>query len=77
MTQGASEPQPDWWDDELDDLVQDCVAVFGEAAVDDTVVRLTERHCAIDADDVPVPDALVPILVDALKAECRRLLTPH
>jgi len=77
MVPRLSERVPDWWDDALDGLVKRCAAVFGEDAVDEAVVRVTERHCAIDADDVPVPEALVPILVEAIKAECRRLLTPH
>lgn len=77
MRPGNVELVPDWWDDELDALVQHCVAVFGEDAVDETVVRVTERHCAIDADEVPMPEAIVPLLVEAIKAECRRLLRPH
>ena len=77
MPLGNVEPVPDWWDEELDALVQHCVAVFGEDAVDETVVRVTERHCAIDADAVPMPEAIVPLLVEAIKAECRRLLRPH
>jgi len=76
MTQPVSEPGPDWWDDELDALVKHCVAVFGEDATDDTVVRLTERHCG-DIDDTPVQEAFMPLLVEALKAELRRRLTPH
>jgi hypothetical protein len=74
----ASEPDPDWWDDELDALLKQCVAVFGEDATDDIVVRWTERHFEQTVvDDLPVRDALVPMLVEAIKAECRRLLRPH
>jgi hypothetical protein len=57
----SQKPAPDWWDDELDRLMKQCVAVFGEDATDDIVVRLTERHCAeIDVEDIPVREALVP-----------------
>jgi hypothetical protein len=76
MTQPVSEPALDWWDDELDALVKHCVVVFGEDATDDTVVRLTERHCS-DIDDAPVREAFMPVLIEALKAEFRRRLTPH
>jgi hypothetical protein len=78
MTLRVSEPVPDWWDDELDVLLKRCVAVFGEDVADDTVVRVTEHYCRdIDVDDEPVRTAFVPILVEALKAEFRRWLTPH
>ena len=79
ITQRVSEPVPDWWDDELDVLVKQCVVVFGEDATDDTVVRVAE-YCrgGIDMDDAPaLAEALVPILVETLKAEFRRVLTPH
>jgi hypothetical protein len=76
MTLRVSEPVPDWWDDELDVLLQRSVAVFGEDATDDTVVRMTEYYCH-DVGDVPVREALVPVLVESLKAEFRRVLTPH
>jgi hypothetical protein len=76
MTLPVSEPVPDWWDDELDALLQQCVAVFGEDATDDTVVRVTEHYCG-DISDPPVRDAFLPILVETLKAEFRRRLMPH
>jgi len=76
MTQPVSEPVPDWWDDELDALVKHCVAVFGQDVADDTVVRLTELHYT-DLDEAPIPEALLPLLVETLKAEFRRRLTPH
>lgn len=76
MTRGVSEPVPDWWDDELDLLMQRSLAVFGEDATDDTVVRMTEYY-GHDVDDVPIREALVPVLVESLKAEFRRVLTPH
>jgi hypothetical protein len=69
----VSEPVPNWWDDELDALLKDCV-VFGEDATDDTIVRVTEHYCN-GKDRIPIP--FVPILVEAIKAEVRRLLTPH
>jgi hypothetical protein len=54
------------------------VAVFGEDATDDVVARLTTHHWKVlNIDDAPVRDALIPVLVEAIKAECRRLLTPH
>jgi hypothetical protein len=49
--------------------------VFGEDATDDTVVRMIEYYH--DGGDVPVREALVPVLVESLKAEFRRVLTPH
>jgi len=54
--------------------LKDCVAVFGEDATDDTIVRVTEHYCD-GKDRIPIP--FVPILVEAIKAEVRRLLTPH
>jgi hypothetical protein len=81
MTLRASESAPDWWedDDELDVLLKQSVVVFGEDATDSTVVSVIEHHCGdIDIDDsVLMSDALVPVLADAIKAEFRRLLTPH
>ena len=74
MTLRVSEPVPDWWDDELDVLLQRSVAVFGEDATDDTVVRMIEYYH--DVGDV-VSEAIVPVLVESLKAEFRRALTPH
>ncbi len=74
MALRVSEPVPNWWDDELDALLKDCVAVFGEDATDDTIVRVTEHYCD-GKDRIPIP--FVPILVEAIKAEVRRLLTPH
>jgi hypothetical protein len=68
---------PEWWDDELDGLAKHCVAVFGGDAADDTVVRVTEHYCGLDSDDAPVYEAIVPLLVETLKAEFRRVLTPH
>jgi hypothetical protein len=45
-------PVPDWWDDDLDALVKQTVALFGEDATDDTVVRVAEHYCRdIDVDD--------------------------
>jgi hypothetical protein len=79
MTLRASEPVSDWWDDELDVLVKRCIAVFGEDATDDAVVRVAE-HCrrGLDLDDAPVLlEALAPVLAETLKAEFRRVLTPH
>lgn len=77
----VSESVPDWWedDDELDVLLKQSVIVFGEDATDNTVVSVIEHHCGdIDIDDsVSMTDALVPVLADAIKAEFRRLLTPH
>ena len=80
MTLRVSEVVPDWWDDELDVLVKRCVVVFGEDATDDAVVRVTEYCCSgvgID-DDAPVlVEPFVPILMETLKAELRRMLMPH
>jgi len=39
-------------------------------------MRMTEYYCH-DVGDVPVRDALVPVLVESLKTEFRRLLRPH
>jgi hypothetical protein len=78
MTLRVSEPMPDWWDDELDVLSRRCVAVFGEDATDDTLVRVTEHYCGgVDIEEAPFLEGLVPILVETLKGEVRRLLTPH
>jgi hypothetical protein len=78
MATQATDPVPEWWDDELEGLLKQCVAVIGEDATDDMVVRLTDHHQShIDVEDERLRDALVPTLVDAIKAECRRLLTPH
>jgi hypothetical protein len=78
MMPRVSESVPDWWDDELDALVTHCVAVFGEDATDDTVIRVTEHFCQdMGVDDVPMREALVPAIVETLKAEFRRRLTPH
>ena len=76
MPRCDSEPVPDWWDDELDVLLQRSLAVFGEDATDDTVVRMTEYYCH-DVGDVRIREAFVPVLVESLKAEFRRVLTPH
>jgi hypothetical protein len=77
MTRGP-EPTPDWWDDELDRLLKQFVAVFGEEAADETVIRVTRRCWSdIEVEDMPVREALVPLLVAAIKAEFRRWLAPH
>jgi hypothetical protein len=78
MMRRVSEPVPDWWDDELDGLVKRCADVFGEDETDDTVVHVMDHYCRdIDSDDVPVRAVFVSVLVEALKAEFRRRLTPH
>ena len=80
MALRVSESVPDWWedDDELDVLLNQAVVVFGEDATDNTVVSVIEHHCGdIDIDGVSTSSALVPVLADAIKAEFRRLLTPH
>jgi hypothetical protein len=85
MTLRVSESVPDCWedDDELDVLLKQSVVVFGEDATDNAVVSVIEQHCGdidieIDIDDgVSMSSALVPVIADAIKAEFRRLLTPH
>ena len=64
-----------FWDDELETLSSEVIALFGAQALDEAVVRATNR-CYQDRGAPTSADPLAKFSV-AVKEECRRLLVPH
>ena len=65
------------WDDELRGLSQRVRETFGENTWADAKYRALGVVSTAQPDDVDAPFAADAVFNEALKVECRRLLTQH